>query len=336
MARLLAHARFIIGALALVFVVAVATPASTLAQQINPTASAVNEDKLLQQLKIIDGRCTIPDQKACNLEQPAGRAWRDFHETTLPWVGGALIIGIVVLLALFYFARGTVRIEGGRSGRPIQRFNAFERLVHWTVAVSFVVLAISGLNITFGKSLLLPLLGPETFSAWSEWAKYSHNYLSFAFAIGVICMALMWIGRNFPTAADFEWLKKGGGFVGHEHPPAWKFNAGQKMLFWFIVIATIAVAVSGYFLMFPFYFTDIAGMQLAQIVHGLVGVLFATLIIAHIYIGTLGMEGAFEAMGTGDVDLNWAKQHHPLWVEQELGQGRTADAPHGASATPAE
>ncbi len=232
--------------------------------------------------------------------------------------------------------RGPLLIEGDRSGRTIQRFNGFERLVHWTVAVSFCILAISGLNITFGKTLLLPLLGPENFSAWSEWAKYSHNYLSFAFTIGVVCMALMWIGRNFPTAADFEWLKKGGGFVGHEHPPAWKFNAGQKMLFWFIVIATIAVAVSGYFLMFPFYFTDIAGMQLAQIVHGLVGVLFATLIIAHIYIGTLGMEGAFEAMGTGDVDLNWAKQHPPLWVEQELGQGRTADAPHGASATPAE
>jgi formate dehydrogenase subunit gamma len=336
MARLLAHARFIIGALALVFVVAVVTPAP--AQQpttVNPTANAVKEDQLFQQLNRISGRCTLPDQKACTIEQPAGQDWREFSQVTLPWVGGILIVGIVVLLAVFYLVRGTVRIEDGRSGRTILRFNAFERLVHWTVAVSFVVLAITGLNITFGKTLLLPLVGPETFSTWSEWAKYAHNYLSFAFSAGVVFMALLWIWNNFPTAADVEWLKKGGGMVGKEHPPAWKFNAGQKLLFWFVVFATAAVAISGYILMFPFYVTDIAGMQLAQIVHGLVGMLFTALIIAHIYIGTLGMEGAFEAMGTGDVDLNWAKQHHRLWVEQEMAKGRGASAPSGAAATTA-
>jgi formate dehydrogenase subunit gamma len=339
MARLFAHARLIVGALSLAFMVAAITPVS--AQQpssVNPTASAVKEDQLLQQMRIISGRGTIPDTKSYNLEQPAGREWRDFSQVTLPWVGAILIVGVVVLLAIYYLVHGTIRIEGGRSGRTIMRFNALERLVHWTVAVSFVVLAITGLNITFGKNLLLPLMGPEAFSAWSEWGKYAHNYLSFAFTIGVVFMALLWIWRNFPTAADVQWLKMGGGLFGKAaHPPAWKFNAGQKLLFWFVVLATIAVAVSGYLLMFPFYYTDIAGMQLAQIVHGLVGVLFTALIIAHIYIGTLGMEGAFESMGTGDVDLNWAKQHHPLWVEQELGMGRGAEAPsRGAAATPAE
>ena len=332
MARLLAQARFIIGALALVFVVTIATPVPALAQQAAPTAGAVTEDQLLQQLNKITGRCTLPDQKACTLEQPAGREWREFSQVTLPWVGGVLIIGVVVLLAIYYLVHGTIRVEGGRSGRVLQRFNALDRLVHWTVAVSFVVLAITGLNITFGKSLLLPWMGAEAFSLWSEWAKYAHNYLSFAFTIGVVLMALLWIWFNFPNAADMEWLRKGGGLVGKEHPPAWKFNAGQKLLFWFVVIATAAVAVSGYYLMFPFYYTDIAGMQTAQIVHGLVGVLFTALIIAHIYIGTLGMEGAFEAMGTGDVDLNWAKQHHRLWVEQEMSKGRGADAPAGAAA----
>lgn len=337
MAKLLAHARLIVGALALVFIAAVVTPVpSQQPSSVNPTASAVKEDQLLQQMRIISGRGTIPDTKSYNLEQPAGREWREFHEVTLPWVGGIVILGMVVLLAIYYLAHGTIRIEGGRSGRTITRFNAFERLVHWTVAVSFVVLAITGLNITFGKNLLMPMVGPEAFAAWSEWAKYAHNYLSFAFTIGVVFMALVWIWRNFPTAADIEWLKMGGGLFGKAHPPAWKFNAGQKILFWLVVIATIAVAISGYMLMFPFYFTDIAGMQLAQIVHGLVAVLFTALIIAHIYIGTLGTEGAFEAMGTGEVDLNWAKQHHPLWVEQELGQGRGAEAPSRGAATPAE
>jgi formate dehydrogenase subunit gamma len=335
MPTLLAQVRYIIGALALALVVALATPAPSLAQQVNPTASAVKEDQLLQQLNRISGRCTLPDQKACTIEQPAGRDWREFHQVTLPWIGGILIIAMVVLLAVFYLVRGTVRIEEGRSGRTLIRFNAVERLVHWTVAVSFIVLGITGLNITFGKSLLLPVIGPEAFSAWSEWAKYSHNYLSFAFTIGVVCMALLWIWNNFPSAVDIEWLKKGGGIVGKEHPPAWKFNAGQKLMFWAVVIGTVAVAISGYFLMFPFYFTDIAGMQLAQVVHGVAAVLFVTVIVAHIYIGTLGMEGAFEAMGTGEVDLNWAKQHHRLWVEQEMAKGRGAEAPSGGAARPA-
>jgi formate dehydrogenase subunit gamma len=335
MPTLLAQVRYIIGALALALVVALATPAPSLAQQVNPTASAVKEDQLLQQLNRISGRCTLPDQKACTIEQPAGRDWREFHQVTLPWIGGILIIAMVVLLAVFYLVRGTVRIEEGRSGRTLIRFNAVERLVHWTVAVSFIVLGITGLNITFGKSLLLPVIGPEAFSAWSEWAKYSHNYLSFAFTIGVVCMALLWIWNNFPSAVDIEWLKKGGGIVGKEHPPAWKFNAGQKLMFWAVVIGTVAVAISGYFLMFPFYFTDIAGMQLAQVVHGVAAVLFVTVIVAHIYIGTLGMEGAFEAMGTGEVDLNWAKQHHRLWVEQEMAKGRSAEAPSGGAARPA-
>jgi formate dehydrogenase subunit gamma len=335
MPTLLAQVRYIIGALALALVVALATPAPSLAQQVNPTASAVKEDQLLQQLNRISGRCTLPDQKACTIEQPAGRDWREFHQVTLPWIGGILIIAMVVLLAVFYLVRGTVRIEEGRSGRTLIRFNAVERLVHWTVAVSFIVLGITGLNITFGKSLLLPVIGPEAFSAWSEWAKYSHNYLSFAFTIGVVCMALLWIWNNFPSAVDIEWLKKGGGIVGKEHPPAWKFNAGQKLMFWAVVIGTVAVAISGYFLMFPFYFTDIAGMQLAQVVHGIAAVLFVTVIVAHIYIGTLGMEGAFEAMGTGEVDLNWAKQHHRLWVEQEMAKGRSAEAPSGGAARPA-
>jgi formate dehydrogenase subunit gamma len=286
-------------------------------------------------MKIISGRGSIPDAKSYNLEQPAGREWREFHQVTLPWVGGILIVGMVVLLAIFYLVRGSIRIEGGRSGRTLQRFNALDRLVHWTVAVSFVVLAVTGLNITFGKTLLLPVVGPETFSEWSEWAKYAHNYLSFAFTIGVVLMALLWIWFNFPSAADVQWLKEAGGMVGKKHPPAWKFNAGQKLLFWFIVFATAAVAISGYILMFPFYVTDITGMQLAQVVHGLVAVLFTALIIAHIYIGTLGMEGAFEAMGTGEVDLNWAKQHHRLWVEQEMAKGRGAPEPTGASATTA-
>jgi formate dehydrogenase subunit gamma len=339
MANWLAHARFIIGALALMFIVAGATP--TLAQQpssVNPTASSVKEDQLLREMKIISGRGTIPDTKSYNLEQPAGRDWRQFHQTTLPWIGAIVIIGTLALLVIFYLVRGMVLIKAGRSGRTIVRFTAVERFIHWMTATCFIVLAVTGVNVTFGKELLLPLIGPEAFSAWSQWAKYAHNYLSFPFTIGVVLILLIWIAGNIPNAVDVEWLKRGGGIVGHDDPPAYRFNAGQKGIYWIVVLGGGAAAVSGYLLMFPFYGTGIAGMQLAQIVHGTVAVLFVAAMLAHIYIGTIGMEGAFEAMGTGEVDVNWAKQHHSLWLTEE--QARTgpnqSESQRRAAATPAE
>jgi formate dehydrogenase subunit gamma len=233
---------------------------------------------------------------------------------------------------LFYLIRGMVRIEAGRSGRTLVRFNAFERFVHWMTATCFIVLALSGLNITFGKELLTPLIGPEAFAGWAQWAKYAHNYLSFPFSIGVVLMFLMWIAWNFPSGTDVRWIKEGGGIVGKGHPPARRFNAGQKMIYWVVVLGGGAAAITGYLLMFPFYATDVAGMQTAQMVHGIVGVLFIAIMLAHIYIGTIGMQGAFEAMGKGEVDVNWARQHHSLWLDNEIRKGRAS----GGSVAPAE
>jgi formate dehydrogenase subunit gamma len=314
------------------------TPARAQQQpnSVNPLANAVKEDQLLNQMRIINGRGTIPDVKSYNLEQPAGRDWRHFHQVVLPWIGGIAILGMLVLLVLFYLIRGMVKIEAGRSGRTIVRFNTLERFVHWMTATCFVVLALTGLNITFGKRLLLPLIGPEAFTGWSQYAKYAHDFLSFPFIIGVILIFLMWIAWNIPNRVDVEWFKEGGGMVGHKHAPAGHFNGGQKAIYWIVVLGGSLMAATGYMMMFPFYLTDIAGMQTTEMVHGVIAALFVAVMIAHIYIGTVGMEGAFEAMGTGTVDLNWAKQHHNLWVEEELAKGRGAIPPSGAAATPAE
>jgi formate dehydrogenase subunit gamma len=229
-----------------------------------------------------------------------------------------------------------VKIEAGRSGRVLQRFSTFERLVHWMTASCFVILAISGLNITFGRPLLLPLLGADTFATWAQWAKYAHNYLSFPFTLGVVLICLMWIAGNLPTKVDVEWLKEGGGIVGHRHPHADRFNAGQKAIYWIVVLGGGAVAASGYLLMFPFYGTNIADMQVAQVVHGVIALLFVAAMLGHIYIGTLGMEGAFEGMWDGTVDLNWAKQHHDLWLEQETAKGHVPAPPPEGKMQPAE
>ena len=335
MAKLLMKVRYIAGALALAIVIAVATPVS--AQQpnsVNPSGAAVKEQQLLQELNKIQGRGSIPDVKSYVLEHPAGRDWRQWHEVTLRWIGAIVIIGVLALLVIFYLVRGPVRIESGRSGRKIVRFTAGERFVHWMTAFCFVVLALSGLNITFGKALLLPMIGPEAFTTFSEWAKYSHNFLSFPFTLGVVLIFFMWVAGNIPNQVDVEWVKRGGGIVGKDHPPAYRFNAGQKAIFWIQVLGGTTMVMSGYLLIFPFYGTGIGGMQLAEIVHSVVAMLYIAAILGHIYIGSLGMEGAFEAMGEGTVDVNWAKEHHSLWLKEEVGRaGASQSRP---MATPAE
>jgi formate dehydrogenase subunit gamma len=328
------YIRLVLGAWAFLLIVATSTPSS--AQQINPTASSVKEQQLLQELNRIQGRVSIPDERSGVLIQPAGREWREFRTVALRWIGGIAILGMIALLVIFYLSRGMVRLESGRSGRSIVRFTAFERFAHWMTATCFVILAVSGLNITFGRPLLLPLIGFEAFSEWSQWAKYAHNYLSFPFTIGVVLIFLMWIGGNIPNKVDVDWLKRGGGMVGHDHPPAYRFNAGQKAIYWIVVFGGTAAAVTGYELMFPFYLSGIEGMQLAQVVHSIVAVLFVAAMLAHIYIGTIGMEGAFEAMGTGTVDVNWAREHHSLWLEEQNARTGSNDARPQPAATPAE
>ncbi|WP_353645249.1 formate dehydrogenase subunit gamma [Mesorhizobium sp. WSM2239] len=302
----------------------------------NPTAQSVNEQQLLQELNKIQGRITIPDAKAATLEQPRGRDFRGFHEGTLPWIGGIAILGMILLLALFFFVRGRIRTRSAESGVKVLRFNGFERLTHWVTATAFIVLAITGLNFVFGKRLLMPLMGPDSFSVWSQWAKYAHDFFSWAFMLGILIMLVIWIWDNLPDRYDAHWLKVGGGFFDKSertHPPAARFNAGQKLIFWAVVLGGIALSVSGLFMLFPFTYADVNGMQLAQTIHATVGVLMVAVIIAHIYIGTLGMEGAYEAMGSGTVDLNWAKEHHSVWVEK---QGVKTEPSQRPSPTPAE
>jgi len=299
----------------------------------NPTASVIDQQTLLKQVPRVEGRIDIPDTKAAVLIQPAGRTWDYFHEVLLHWAGAIVILAMIVVLGAAYLIMGRLRITAGRSGQKILRFKAFERFSHWLTAVSFVVLGLTGLNITFGKVLLLPLIGPDAFSNVSEAAKYVHNFTSFAFVAGLILIAVIFFRDNLFEKVDAEWLKQGGGFIKSRHAPAGRFNPGEKLVYWFSLAAGVTVSASGILLLFPFFGTDIADMQLAQVIHAVVAVLFVALILGHIYIGTLGMEGAFEAMGTGEVDLNWAKEHHDRWLAQQLAN---EDRPGQPSATPAE
>ena len=320
----LAHIRLFIGAIVLMTMFTCAMPSMAQVRNPdgtpNPSASVIDEQTLLKQVPRIEGRIDIPNQRESVLVQPAGRIWDYFHEVILRWFGTIVIIGTIAALVIGYFVLGRLRISAGRSGKRMLRFNGFERFCHWLTAVSFVILGLTGLNITFGKNLLMPLLGPSNFTAFSQASKYAHNFVSFAFFIGLILIVALWVKDNIPRAVDIEWLRQGGGYIKSKHAPAGRFNAGEKLVFWAALGAGIAVIASGLLLLFPFYGTNIAGMQIAQAVHALVAMLFVALILGHIYIGTLGMEGAFEAMGQGTVDVNWAKEHHSVWYAEKMGR----------------
>ena len=224
-------------ALALLFVVAQPAAAQL---SFKPTAEAVQEDKLLQALKEgdkISGRITIPDTMASSLIQPAGRDWRDFQRSKLPVIGGIAILGMLALLAIFLMVRGRIRPDHGFSGTKILRFASFERFIHWMTASCFIVLALSGLNISFGRVLILPMFGASAFATMSGYAKIAHDFLAFPFMLGVLVMFLIWIKDNIPGKIDWQWLKQGGGILSKGvHPPAKRFNAGQKGIFWIVVI----------------------------------------------------------------------------------------------------
>ena len=326
----------ICAAFALLFVLAQPAAAQL---SFKPTAEAVQEDKLLNALKEgdkITGRISIPDAMASSLIQPAGRDWRDFHRGKLPIIGGVAIIGMFAVLAIFLTVRGRVRVQGGFSGAKLLRFASFERFTHWLTASCFIVLALTGLNISFGRSLILPLFGPEAFSTMSAWAKLAHDYLAFPFMLGLVIMFLIWIKDNIPGKLDWQWLKQGGGILSEgKHPPARRFNAGQKGIFWIVIIGGVLMSLSGWFLLFPYLPANVTALQFWTVIHAVIAMLFIAAMMAHIYIGSIGMEGAFDAMGTGEVDLNWAKEHHSLWVAEEQAKG---DAPSGSTprAVPAE
>ena len=302
--------------------------------QVNPTAESVSEDALFDALGTggnVAGRISIPDQHASQLISPDNRAWAALHGDTLYTVSVWSVIGMVGLLVLFYLVRGKIRIDSGMSGRKILRFNAIERFAHWTLASTFIILALTGLNVVVGRVVILPLVGEGAFGTLSAWGKVAHNFLAWPFMVALVMIVVLWVIHNLPNKVDLEWIKQGGGLLKKGvHPPAKKFNAGQKLIFWSVVVGGAALSFTGVMLLFPAEVGTFADWQLYQTIHALTAAVLSAIIIAHIYIGSVGMEGAFDAMGSGEVDENWAKEHHSLWVKEVKGEASPEARPHPA------
>lgn len=273
------------------------------------------------------GYTAVEGQEANVLMQNGGQNWRQYRNRLLANYGGWALFVLAIVILVFFGLRGRVEVSAGRSGVLIKRWTAWERFVHWYTATLFVVLAITGLSLLFGRAVLIPLLGPEGFAAWADMAKGLHNISGPAFAIGVVVMIIMWIPNNLPSKGDGEWLSKGGGMFSHDsHPPAGKANAGEKIWFWIICTVGLAAVVTGFILDFPNYGQTRETMQLSNIIHGVAALVWIGVWFGHAYLGTIGTEGALEGMTTGYVDANWAKQHHNLWYDEVRSEATTQSA----------
>ena len=278
------------------------------------------------------------------LIQDTGMWWLQFRQGPLSTYGPGLLLVTIGVLILFYLIRGRIRIDGEKTGRTITRFKAFERFSHWLLAGSFILLGITGIITLIGRKFLIPAFGPEAFSTIAIASKWVHNNISWAFMVALVLVFILWVIHNLPDRTDINWLLKGGGIFGGGHPPAKKFNAGQKLIFWSVIVLGGSISASGLSLLFPFELPMFAAtfaklndfgipqmlgmaelntnlaphteMQYAQLWHALVSFVLMAIIIAHIYIGSVGMEGAYDAMGSGEVEEQWAREHHSLWVEE--------------------
>ncbi|WP_319546973.1 formate dehydrogenase subunit gamma [Ruegeria conchae] len=291
------------------------------------------------------------------LIQDGGMWWLSFRTGPLREYGTYIIAGMLAVIVLFFLIRGKIRIDGEKTGRKVLRFNSFERFGHWLFAGSFLILGITGLLALYGRDFLIPIFGKEGFATIAQGGKWLHNNLAWAFMLGLIIVTVNWISHNIPNKTDLKWLAAGGGlFTKNSHPPAKKFNAGQKVIFWACILLGASISLSGLSLLFPFELPMFAKtfqianatgvpqmlglnlpvqmspqeeMQYAQVWHVMVAYVFIAIIIAHIYLGSVGMEGAFDAMGTGEVEEQWAREHHSLWLEevQEKEASKAAASP---------
>ncbi len=272
------------------------------------------------------GVVSLPDKRYAVLIQSEGEAWRSLRNGPISTWGSWLLLASVAGTAIYFGLRRQVKIPGGRSGKTLSRFNNTERVIHWYVASTFILMAVSGLIILYGRYVLTPLIGAEAFSVIASASLQGHNLFGPLFIVGIFCMGLVYLKDNLLTVADLVWLKRGGGLFGG-HAPSWKYNFVEKGWFWLAVILGGVLSLSGLLMEFPSYFTDRWDFQVANIFHAIAAIIVVTVAIGHIYLGLWGVEGALEGMTAGQVDVNWAKEHHSLWAEAELAKAGEGDEP---------
>jgi len=257
---------------------------------------------------------SVPGRETNVLIQGAGHEWRKIRNGPVTFYGGLILVLPIALLVLFYFAKGPLKTKDPLTGRLIERFSSVERVAHWTMAISFVVLAITGILLLFGKHIILPIVGHAAFASLTTLGKTLHNFVGPLFIFSLVIGIVLFIRDNLWKPHDWTWLAKFGGMLSGEHVPSDRFNAGSKTWFWVGVVGLCSViSVTGLILNFPNWNQGREAMQLANIIHSVCAILAMGMAFFHIYVGTIGMTGAYEGIRTGYVDETWAREHHEYW-----------------------
>jgi formate dehydrogenase subunit gamma len=274
---------------------------------------------------------TVKGRETEVLVQSWGETWRQIRNGPVTFYGGWLVVVVCLIMAALYFGKGPVKLHDKPTGRMMQRFTGFERVVHWSVAISFCVLGISGLIMLFGKHLLLPVIGYTLFAWLTSLGKNLHNFVAPFFIVSVAVMAVMWAKDNLWKSYDWRWFgKMWAFFMRGEHVPSGRFNGAEKAWFWGgVVLLSIVMAWSGLILLFPNFDQTRATMQEAWIWHAVAGLLYIVVALGHIYMGTIGVEGAYQNMREGVTDETWAKEHHEIWYN-EVKSGKRPKGAGGA------
>jgi formate dehydrogenase subunit gamma len=250
------------------------------------------------------------------LVQTEGEIWRQIRNGPVTVYGGWLLLVVCAIIAAIYFAKGPIRLHGRPTGRVIERFNSLERITHWTVAISFCLLAVTGLIILFGRYVLLPLFGYTLFSWLAMLSKNVHNFVAPVFIVSLLVFIVIYVKDNLPEKGDLAWLAKGWRIFAGEHVPSGRFNAGEKVWFWIgVVVLCLIVSATGLILLFPNFEQGRLIMQQANVIHAVAALLVMAFSLGHIYMGTIGVEGAYENMRYGYTDETWAKEHHEYWYD---------------------
>ncbi len=274
------------------------------------------------------------------LVQTEGEIWRRVRNGPVTVYGGLLLVVIAAIIGLFHWLHGPIKLHEKPADRRIRRFTDWERLVHWSTAISFVILAVSGIVILFGKYVLLPMFGYTLFSWLAILSKNLHNFVGPLFIFCVLVMFVTYVKDNLWKSYDFRWFRNAGGMLGGEHIPSGKFNAGEKVWFWVgVFLLTLVVGATGLILDFPNFNQGRGIMQQANVIHAIAAVVYMAIALGHIYMGSIGVEGAYDSMrirgGDGSVDEAWAKEHHEHWYNEVKNQGKVAGgAPSTATASP--
>ena len=248
--------------------------------------------------------------------QRGGNAWRVLRNGPMALASGAILLVVPLMILAFFLLVGPLKMSQPPAGRALLRFNGWQRIVHWSTAISFLILAFSGLVLLFGKKLLLPWLGRDLFATIAVAAKYLHNFIGPLFIFCSLLLFFTFVRKNFFNRIDWQWLKQGGGLVSKKHIPAEYFNAGEKIWFWGgLTLLGLLMSATGLVLDFVVFGQTRYWLQVADILHIAGATLYMAGALGHIYIGTVGMPGAYRAMRTGSVDEEWAREHHSLWYE---------------------